>query len=285
MEYEKLIKDALLIAWRKRYLWIFGFFAGAGWPNLNNRIVSERLSAFFGWIKEHPGGWMLLVFVGLGMLAIFWVLQIISYGGLVWGVADSERKRPGGLEAALTSGLRNFWRILRLYLVFFVFLFLVLTFWLLPFFMMILGGSTGMKAAGILWLGFMALPALAAILWACLFWDYGLCFVVLEDLKVFGSLQESWKLMIKRPTESFLLLIISLGMGLAIAVALMIVFAVLSIPFIFIAMISKAWALALGLGCGLPFLILISCLSGVYGSAYWTLGFLRLRSLEAMYNF
>jgi len=278
MDYGKLIKDALVIAWQKRYLWAFGFFAGAGLPNLNNRIIAGKAAELIAWLVANPGGLLALLLSGLAVLLIFGGLRIISYGSLVAGVADSERKISGSLETALASGLKNFWRILGLSIIFFTSIVLVLAFLLLPFFLMMIGSGSGMKAAGILWLALMALPALAALLWACLFRDYSLCFLILEDLNLRRSLAEAWRLMKQKPAESFLLLIISLGMGLAIAIATTAALAVLSLPFIFIGLLNKTLGLLLGLFCGIPLFVLITCVFGVYGSAYWTLGYLRLRA-------
>ena len=282
MDYGKLIKDALMIAWQKRYLWAFGFFAGAGLPNLNNRIIAGKAAELIAWLVANPEGLLALLLSGLAVLLIFGGLRIISYGSLVAGVADSERKISGNLETALASGLKNFWRILGLSIIFFTSIVLVLAFLLLPFFLMMIGSGSGMKAAGILWLALMALPALAALLWACLFRDYSRCFLILEDLNLRRSLAEAWRLMKQKPAESFLLLIISLGMGLAIAIATTAALAVLSLPFIFIGLLNKTLGLLLGLFCGIPLFVLITCVFGVYGSAYWTLGYLRLRASAAL---
>jgi len=282
MDYGKLIKDALVIAWQKRYLWAFGFFAGAGLPNLNNRIIAGKAAELIAWLVANPEGLLALLLSGLAVLLIFGGLRIISYGSLVAGVADSERKISGSLETALASGLKNFWRILGLSIIFFTSIVLVLAFLLLPFFLMMIGSGSGMKAARILWLALMALPALAALLWACLLRDYSLCFLILEDLNLRRSLAEAWRLMKQKPAESFLLLIISLGMGLAIAIATTAALAVLSLPFIFIGLLNKTLGLLLGLFCGIPLFVLITCVFGVYGSAYWTLGYLRLRASAAL---
>jgi len=282
MDYGKLIKDALVIAWQKRYLWAFGFFAGAGLPNLNNRIIAGKAAELIAWLVANPEGLLALLLSGLAVLLIFGGLRIISYGSLVAGVADSERKISGSLETALASGLKNFWRILGLSIIFFTSIVLVLAFLLLPFFLMMIGSGSGMKAARILWLALMALPALAALLWACLLRDYSLCFLILEDLNLRRSLAEAWRLMKQKPAESFLLLIISLGMGLAIAIATTAALAVLSLPFIFIGLLNKTLGLLLGLFCGILLFVLITCVFGVYGSAYWTLGYLRLRASAAL---
>lgn len=47
MEYGKIIKQAMEIAWRKKYLWVFGFFAsmgGGGGGNYNNFIDKDNAS-------------------------------------------------------------------------------------------------------------------------------------------------------------------------------------------------------------------------------------------------
>lgn len=278
MEYGKIIKDALVIAWGKRYLWAFGFFAGIGTPNLDSRLAAEKLGDFWEWMSSNPGLMLMLAVVGLGVALVFWILQIISQGSLVKGVSDVELAESGTFEASLSYGLTCFWRVLGLQLLMFVVVMAALLVAVVPPVLMIALGGTGAKVAGVAWLVAAILPALAGLVALGLLWNYALRYCVLKGQRVFESVSSSWSLVKSDFSESVILFGIGFGIGLALGIAAVLALVLMAIPFVILGIINLALGLVPGLAIGIPAFILTICVLGVFQSAFWTLGFLRLPS-------
>jgi hypothetical protein len=70
------------------------------------------------------------------------------------------------------------------------------------------------------------------------------------------------------------------GVGVAVALAFSFVFLIaamlLAIPLVIAGVINPWLGLIPGLAIGIPLLVVVQCVYGVYSSAYWTLGYLRL---------
>ncbi len=278
MEYGKIIKDALGIAWRKRHLWAFGFFAGIGAPNLDNKLAAEKLGDVWEWISSNPGLMLMLAVLGLGLALVFWILQIVSQGGLAKGVADIEQGRGGSFEAALYHGLGCFWRVLGLQLLMIVVVIAAVLVTVVPPALMIALGDIKAKVAGIAWLAAAILPALASLVALGLLWNFALRYCVLDGQRVLQSVSSSWSLVKRNFSESIILFGIGFGIGLALGIAAVLALVLLAIPFVILGIINLALGLVSGLAIGIPAFILTICVLGVFQSAFWTLGFMRLPS-------
>jgi hypothetical protein len=280
MEYGKLIKDALGLAWRKRYLWVFGFFAGAGSPNIDNKMAAEKLGDAWEWAAANPGLVAVLLLAALALGLVFWVLQVVSQGSLVRGASDAEQGMESGFETALSHGLRSFWPVLGLQLLLIAAIVGAVALTAGPPIMMVIFGGTGVKVLGVAWLVAAAIPLLAGLVTAGLIWNYSLRFCVLHRQRVFQSIGSSWSLIKCDFSESVILFAIGLGIGLALGLAVVLALIVLAIPFVILGIINLALGLVPGLLIGVPAFILSICILGVFQSAYWTLGFMRLPSIR-----
>ncbi len=272
MEYGKIIREAAAIALRRRCLWAFGFFAGIGLPQIDHKLVSGRMKAIGQWALENPGLVVLLALLAL----VFWILQIISQAGLVRGVADIERRNVCDFEACLSSGLERFWRVLGLQIFTIAAALAMMLLLVLPPLALIVMGWGAAKVFGVVWLLAAVLPALAGLVALGLLWNFSLRHCVLEDSRIFSSLAQSFVLVKTNLSESVILFAINFGLGLGLSLAMVLALLSMAIPFIIIGMSDATWGWGLGLAVGLPAFVLAVCLLGVFQSAFWTLGYLRL---------
>lgn len=279
MEYGKLIKDALGLAWRSRHLWVFGFFAGVGSPSLDNKLSgADKLGEVWEWIMGYPGLLLMVAAMALGIGLVFWVLQVISQGSLVKGVGEIESSRPSTFEGSLNHGLKCFWRVLGLQLLLAAAVVGALAAAGGPPVLMLIFGGTGLKVLGVAWLVAAILPAIAALVALGLLWNFALRHLALEGKPVFDSVRSAWILLRENFSESVILYAIGLGIGLALGVAVVLALILLAIPFVVMGIINLALGLVPGLIVGLPAFILAISVLGVFQSAFWTLGFMRLPS-------
>ncbi len=138
MNYGDLIKDAFAVSWRNKFLWFFGFFAGGTGTNFLGNVPSgggnfdggdfERsgagasgLAAQVGpGIFENAALIVALVVVVVVVVLAFIAMSLISQGALTENVAAIDRGEGRRFSSGWRAGLRNFWRVLGYYVVFFL---------------------------------------------------------------------------------------------------------------------------------------------------------------------
>ena len=138
MSYGDLIRDAFVISWRNKFLWFFGFFAGGTGTNLLGNVPSgggnfdsgdfeqsgsgaSGLAAQLGpGIFDNVALVVALVVVVVLVLLLFVAMTLISQGALAENVAAIDRGEERRFSSGWRSGLRNLWRVLGYYVVFFL---------------------------------------------------------------------------------------------------------------------------------------------------------------------
>lgn len=142
--YGELMKSALRISWRNKFLWFFGLFVGGGLtsnlnfptnlgggqqdqevPGLDQLFSSTMQNAsstgFSGalplGLQSGPGGGTIALIIGAVILALVLVLAvialiIISQGGLASSVAAIDGGEERRFGQTWRAGLSNFWRVL-----------------------------------------------------------------------------------------------------------------------------------------------------------------------------
>jgi hypothetical protein len=120
MNYGVLIREAVQITLRNRYLWFFGFFVGlgsggGGGGGGGGGDFEEQRSAEIASIAAVQQGAfdnalliVGLVLVGLLILIVFFALYVVSQGGLTESVAAIDRGESRGFTFTWRAGARNF---------------------------------------------------------------------------------------------------------------------------------------------------------------------------------
>lgn len=287
MNYTALIKDSYRIAWNSRYLWLFGFFAGGGGggslPNSGSQDGDKAVSAlrsFADGVMSNPALLIGLALAAVVLLLIFLVLHFLSYGGLVKTVAEIEEGKRPDFDDALNHGYRYFWKMVGMQLLFFLVIVVFIFLWVVLM-ILILGASGAMKAVGIILLIALILPALASLLLLLIVMTLATRIAIIDDAAVGESVSRAIGLIRTHFSDCVSLFVISLGVAIAFFVVFFAAVVMLAIPFV-IAGIFNLWlGLVPGLLIGLPLLVLVQCVYGVYTSAYWTLGYMRLFQKQA----
>jgi hypothetical protein len=300
MDYGGVIREAWTIAWRHRYLWLLGFFAGgAGWGGGNGgqgvqwRANDADAEVATRWVADNPGA----VVAGLAALALLLLLLIaiglIAQGGLSTATADLARGRPSSLGAAWRAGWRLIGRYAGLWLLLLAVIVLVAA---------IVGGAAAAIVALVAlaaapaggWLGpalvlLVGLPLAAAGLLAAIVVSIVVAYaqraIAVEDLGPLAALRAGWLLVRRQPGPSLLAWLIGLGLGLGAGLVAGAAAAVV------IALFGGAAALlwlaggfaaptvvAIGLGvlALLAVVVVLAALINTFFWTYWTLIYLRL---------
>ncbi len=305
MSYLDLIKDAFWITLRNRYLWFFGFFAGAGGGGTNfgfpsgsgdfdvengrqagaSPMLAAQQTAF-----DNVALIVALVVVGLVILLVFVILSLISQGALAESVAAIDRGERRRFSTAFRAGVSNFWPVLGQIL---LFILIGLGFLLvigIPVAALVLGTFTVTDSLGlrILLLAIVALIAVALLIVVfiplAVIAQFALRELVVGGERVFDSIRGGYRLFRRNLGRSLLVWLIQLVLmfaaGIALVIAAILVGLVLFIPTIILAVAEYATAAILaGVVAGLillPILLVAFAILGTFNHSYWTLAYLRL---------
>ncbi len=271
-----IIRDSFKLAWKYKYLWLFGLFA-AGGTSLNLPIDRGDSGGLGGY--EQAYDWLmaaivLIVLIGLAIGLIVLILHVISKSALIYDVYQIETNGQHGLGAGWDFGLKRFWQMLGVTLLQIV---------VMMAFVIVIGAFVAICFVIAVPLGIVslliALPVgLVGILTFVAIWIYAERFVTLETRGVIQSIGDGWELVKTQWKPSLLMLLVKIAISIAVAIGVMGVGAALAIPAIPMWFISPALAILYGIIILLPFFVLTGAYFGTFDSAAWTKAFLVLRA-------
>jgi hypothetical protein len=303
MNYGDLIRDAIQITLRNRYLWFFGFFAGlgsggGGGGGGGGGDFDEQGSAEIASVSAVQQGAfdnallvVGLVLLGLLILLVFFALYVVSQGGLTESVAAINRGEERRFSSTWRAGARNFWRVLLQILLFLGIVLGLLLAVGIPVALLVAGafatGSTALRAVAVIFAVLVAVVVLIIVfVLVAIVRQFARRELVVRGASVLGSVGSGYRLFRRNLGRSVLVWLIQLGLmlgaGIALLIALVIVGLLLFLPTILLAVAQYTTAaIAAGVVAGLillPLLIVALAILGTFNHSYWTLAYLRLTS-------
>jgi len=269
-----IIRDSFKLAWKYKYLWLFGLFAsggGGGGGNFGGRIDPSDIEAAQEWVLAALAA---ILLIGGAIALIVLVLHVISKTALIYNVYQIETGGVHSVGGGWDFGIKRFWPMLGVTLLEIIvgmaFVTVLVVVVIVSFVIHI--------AIGILSV-LIAIPILIAGLMAiALMWTYATRFIVLETRGVIESLGEGMSLMRSQWKPSLLMLMVKIGISLAVGVGMAGIGAILFLPAVALWFMSKPLAVVYGAMVLLPFIILVTSYIGSFDSAAWTKTFLLLRA-------
>jgi len=309
--YRPIIKQAAILAWRYKFLWIFGFFATALGGAGNYEIILQSLrtiggegfslleiklffadrifggltfTKLFSYISQNPLDALLVFFTLLIMLIIvalaIWLI-IISVGAIIYSVGAIHKKQKINFLGSLEKGVANFWPLLSVNILAKIATAILLFIVSIPTFYLTQNYSW-YNAIFYLILFIILVATVIIIPFIAIFAD---AFIVLNKKKILESIKMAWALFKKNWLISvetgILLLIINFVFGLALTAIIIVLGMLLSfiLP-VFIALNSSVGYIAV-LAFGLLLLIALMILAGSFLTTFqfsvWTMLFLRIQ--------
>ena len=306
MSYGDLIKDAFRISWRNKFLWFFGFFVGGVGSSFGSNVPSGAgnldgggpeqsgtpgLAAQLGpGVLDNVALVVALAIVGLLILLLFIAMTLISHGALAENVAAIDRGEGRRFGSGWRAGLRNIWRVLGYYVVFFLLALGLLIIIGVPIALLvgvtfavtqsvaarvIVAVLAGLLGVGALILVFIPLSIIKR---------YALRELVVRRAGIFASFGGGYRVFRRDIGKSLLVWLIRIGLAIGVTIAavlaLGIVGLVLFLPAILLALAEMSTAAVVaGVVAGvilLPILLAVSGATGAFFHSYWTLAYLRL---------
>ncbi len=281
MDYGGLVRKALDIMWKFKYLWIFGFFlefgsgGGTWFGNLPDKVKLPVSHYIRGDVLGGAlvGAVLLLIALALLIFVIFLIMYFISQGGMIHCVWKIQSGGKAGLRDGWEAGVKYFWRIVGISLLILVILFGAAILTIGPFIL----GIFAFKALGLL-LGVVLLPLFLIALVALLLVDlYATRTCVIEDKGVFDSITAGWDMLKNNLGPSLVVALISIGSTMAYTMGFVIVGLLLATPFIAMAAFNLLAGIFAGVLVGLVYIGILSAAWGTYIDSLWTLAYLEMK--------
>ena len=279
MNYTALVNRSFAIAWKHRYLWVFGFFAGLGGNTLGNiggRGGNEQAGRLFEWTASHPVLLLVIIMGGVILWCVLTALQSLSFGALIGATGDLLIDRANDFDRSLEAGFRYFWRVFGLQLLLGLTILGIVAITVIPPLLLLLTKQTGLIILAVAWLVILALPFIAAVATATVVWDFALRFGVLRDRKAGNALGEGWRLFRNNLGRSAAVWGVMAALGLAFSFAVMLAVVMLGLPFLIAGAINPWLGIIPSVLIGLPLMIVMISMYGVFDVAYWSAVFLDL---------
>jgi hypothetical protein len=283
MDYGGLVKKALDIMWKFKYLWIFGFFlefgsgGGGGTGSWSDGLDRCELPIgdFLGRISL-MSIIIPLIMIALVAFVLFVILYIISQGGLIHCVSRIESGEKPTLRDGWNTGVTNFWRILGITIMIIIFVFVAIFLILGPFIvLLIVNKILGLLSAIILIPLFMVLVITIMLI---SLYAYRTC--IIEGAGVFDSIAGGWDTLKNNLGKSLIVALIGFGSTIVYLIGFLIVGLFVAIPFIVLGAINLFLGIALGVLVGLIYIAVVSGAWGTYIDSLWTLAFLEMKKSE-----
>jgi len=262
--YRPMLKNALSITWRYKYLWFFGLFAallgngGAFNYGIKNFSKVESQGVWLTNLSESLKSWkfgfgkidwygiftnfdlwgavlfLLVIVVGLFLL---W-LSIASQGALVYGIKAAKTQF---FNEALRHGSKKFWPLLLVNIILAVAIAVLMAIFNLPFVILYLNtGGNVLWQTVIVILSFIVWVPVTIIFY--LIAQYAVIYIVNYDKHIAQAIKDAWLLFAKNWIVSleagFLLLLINI----ITSILLVAVVIVLALPFVMLGLLASALA-------------------------------------------
>jgi len=270
-----LIRNSFSLAWRYKYLWLFGLFAagGSGGPGLNlgggdTPPDPETIRAWF------LAAIAMILLVGLVLGTIVLILHVISKTGLIYNVYQIDAGGAHSLSAGWDFARRRFWPMMGLTLLQVCVIFFIV-------FVPVLAGALIFAAStplGILAFMLIIPLCLGLVMGILVTWTYAERFLILESRRVTEAIADGWSLLKTEWRPSIITFLAEIGIVIGAIMVLWIVGLVTALPAIALWPVSKLFAIIYGAFILVPIFVVSSAYLGTFRSALWTRVFLALRA-------
>jgi len=306
--YRKLFKQSLLITWKNKYLWFFGFFAAllgnGGDYEIISRVTTNDTSGQIGWrelvqtnvfsgqslvtirdfMAEEPLSFILTLLVGLFILVLtcflVWLVNV-SQAALVNNSIAIAAGKTTDFKVGLETGKKHFWSVLSLNLIAKILTSLI--FVIISFPMILSADRSDATGNGLLYLLVFMIFIPIAIMLAFIV-KYAIAYKVIKGDDVFISLGKAWNLFRENWLVSiemaFALFFINVLFGLIVIFLVLL----LALPFLFLALVLYYmtsvvgfWLIAsLALIVLLLFIMVAGAASATFQISSWSTLFIEL---------
>ena len=263
--YRNILKQALNITWRYKYLWLFGLFASllgsGGEYKIINNISSgntgknvlpnfaslsetgvfnkETLNNLVQLFKTDMTSMIIILAVGLIVLAIAAVLiwlMIISQATLVndSGAIINGKKKKNNIKASFIAGKKKFWPVLGLNIIIKIVIGLIFILISLPIILAATKAISSLAVYSYIILFILFIPIAITLSFIT---KYAIAYVVIKGQTAIESIKSGWELFTKNWLVSIEMAFIIFFINFLISLGTILLIFTLATPFIFLALV------------------------------------------------
>lgn len=261
--YRDVLKKALDISWRYKYLWFFGVFAtllgGSGSEVMfrfsgNNGFIEtykrfcetgifshHTFSNIGHLLKTDTATMVILLFFGLVTLVLIgfliW-LSVVSQVALVDNsaviISSKKKKIDVGIRQGVLVGAKKFWPVFGLNILVKVIIFLALLIASIP--IVVAGVNSNSLFLSFIYLLLFIILLLFGIAIAFAM-KYAIAYIVIKNNKIINSIQNGWSLFVKNWLVSLEMAVILFLVNILAGIAIALVVLTAAIPLFFLSML------------------------------------------------
>ena len=265
--YRPMLKQALGIIWRFKYLWFFGLFAAlmgnAGVFNFGFKNI-DKIESQGAWLirtKDILANWhfkfgllnlnqalasvdiwaviLILLMIVIGFFLLW--LAIASQGALVYGAKQALGGRGTFFGQAIKKGSNKFWPLLLLNILLNLVVFVVLVLLMLPFIVTFINSNNSFFWQNVsVALSLIILVPLSLVL--SLLMRYAMIYVVNEDKHIGQAIADAWQLFKKNWIVSLEMALVLFVLNILSGLLLMVLMVFIALPFVTLGMIASQLA-------------------------------------------
>jgi hypothetical protein len=231
IQYLDILKRALMLTWKNKFLWFFGFFivlsflisnAGANMSALSEK--SDRLQIAENFMQSHS-----LVFLIIGPIFIiiilgFALLRFAAAAGIIKSVNNIAIYRQSTIKAIFSEVKKYIWQLFLLEVLTGIVLGIIFVILLAPATYLLM-----LKAEKLAVFSFMIAALIFAVLAVIAYYlrRYSYFYIILGNMKTKMALESAYALFGKNIRESLLMGVVTIAVGMAM-VAIIFVFVTIS---------------------------------------------------------
>lgn len=284
--YFEIIKQAFSIAWKNKFLWVFGLLAslGSGMSNMNwssSRTPEgngEQADKIINYAQNHLE---LIIGIAIAMfvlMIIFFFLRILGNAGLIKASSNIAVYGQSTIKGIFSETKKYFWTLVLVEIIIGLMMLMVVFIMIIPIAYLFMLKSYVLGAVSLVGAILIIIPL--AVL-ACFIRKYSFFHIVIGNMKIKMALEYSYVLFKKNIKESLLMGVIAIAINMVAIIPVfagVLVVALLFAPFGLIAylMFAKAGAIAVlivGGIVGVAILLLFSSAYMTFIQTAWVLFF------------
>lgn len=276
MDYGQIINRSFEIAWKHKWLWVFGMFASSSFnTNFDSFGGNTSDPQIFNRLGFDPAILLPFLAVFAVWMLIIIVCQIISDAALIDSINRIERGGQYSFSIAFSNGLNFFLRLLGLNIVMFFITMIPITITVLVL-IALFAVDTAIGALSLLFF----IPFFIFVMFIIVtIWQLAKRVLIVRNASIADSISEGYYLLKTHFGKNLLMFLINIGFGILFGIVLMVIFLMFGVP---IALVTDALGLSTiyaFLGAflfALPISLVIGGFTGTFSSSLYTIFYFRL---------
>lgn len=279
MDYIELLKKAFKITIKNKFLWIFGFFAGAsafgsgfnfgGAGNRNGQLQNLNLTKdqIANFLNQHFATILTIGFILIIVCIIFSIISLVAQGAIIGGAQKLIKNEKSDFYKALKIGTKHFWRIWGLNIIYSLIILASIIVLGLPVALFI---TAHMISLSVFWGLIASLIFILIVITFNIIAPYSYRILVIENKKITESIHSSIKFTAKHLKEVILvyvsMAIVGIIFGIILTLGILFLGGILALLGIAVFAASNAIGIVYASLAGSVFLIFLFVISAAYST-------------------